>query len=48
MLADILVNSVFYAGFNVTALSTSLDLDTRTAPQREPFFVVGVAIEVLD
>ena len=45
MLIDSLVNRFFYAGFNVTALSANPDLDVRTAPNWEPFFVVGVAIE---
>ena len=32
-------------GFNVTSLSANPDLDVRTAPDWEPFFVVGGAIE---
>ena len=39
MLIDSLVNRFFYAGFNVTSLSAYSDLDIRTAPNREPFFV---------
>ena len=41
MLIDSLVNEVFHARFNVTSLSAHTDLDTRTAPDWEPFFVVG-------
>ena len=39
MLIDSLVNRFFYAGFNVTALNANSDLDVRTAPDWEPFFV---------
>ena len=41
MLIDSLVNRFFYAGFNVTSLSAYSDLDERTAPDWELFFVMG-------
>jgi hypothetical protein len=49
MLIDSLVNRFFYAGFNVTSLNLYRDLDTRTAPDWEPFlFYEFKPLKILD